>query len=92
MKKNILRFILIILLIWTFGIIFGFSSQDAQKSGSISEKVTEVLTSRIKFIQEKTELEKEPILARIESIVRKIAHFSIYTVVRNSSNGIVFYL
>ena len=80
-KLNILRAILIILLIGTFGIIFGFSSQNAEQSSSISRKVTEILTDNIKYIQEKPEKEKEQIIDRIESIVRKIAHFSIYTVV-----------
>ncbi len=80
-KLNILRTILIILLIGTFSIIFGFSSQDSEKSSSISRKVTEIITNPIKSIQEKTKQEKEEILDRIESIVRKIAHFSIYTVV-----------
>lgn len=80
-KINILRLILVILLIGTFGVIFGFSSQDSEKSSSISRKVTEFLTSGIKVIQEKPEQEKEKLLDEIESIVRKIAHFSIYTVV-----------
>lgn len=80
-KINILRVILIILLIGTFSIIFGFSSQDAKKSSGISRKVTETITNPIKSIQEKTEYEKEKILDKIESIIRKIAHFSIYTVV-----------
>lgn len=80
-KINILRVILIILLIGTFSIIFGFSSQDSEKSSGISRKVTEIITNPIKSIQEKPEQEKEQILSRIESVVRKIAHFSIYTVV-----------
>ena len=80
-KLNILRMMLILLLIGTFSIIFGFSSQDSEKSSSISRKVTEIITNPIKFIQEKPEQEKEKILDRIESVVRKIAHFSIYTVV-----------
>ena len=81
MKINILRTIFIILLIGTFCIIFGFSSQDSEKSSSISRRVTEFLTDRISSIQEKPEQEKEQILSRVEKIVRKIAHFSIYTVV-----------
>ena len=81
MKINILRTIFIILLIGTLGIIFGFSSQDSKKSSSISRRVTEFLTDRIGSIQEKPEQEKEQILFRVEKIVRKIAHFSIYTVV-----------
>lgn len=80
-KINILRTILIILLIGTFSLIFGFSSQDAKKSSDISRKVTESITKPIKSIQEKSEAEKENILDKIESIVRKIAHFSIYTLV-----------
>ena len=51
MKKNILRGILLILLLWTFAMIFGFSSQNAEQSGGLSKKI------------------------------RKIAHFSIYTLV-----------
>jgi len=81
MKINIIRIILIISLIGVFSVIFGFSSQDAEKSGGISEKIIQILTKNIKTIQEMPELEKEEILSRIESIIRKIAHFSIYTVV-----------
>ena len=80
-KINILRIILIILLIGTFSIIFGFSSQDSEKSSGISRKVTEIITNPIKSIQEKPKQEREKILDEIESIVRKLAHFSIYTVV-----------
>ena len=80
-KINILRIIIIILILGTFGIIFGFSSQDSEKSSGISRKITEVLTSNIKSIQEKPKAKREKILDRIESIIRKIAHFSIYTVV-----------
>lgn len=80
-KINILRVILIILLIGTFSVIFGFSNQDSEESSGISRKVTEIITNPIKSLQEKPEYEKEQVLSRIESIVRKIAHFSIYTVV-----------
>ncbi len=87
-KINVLRIILLILLMGTFCIIFGFSSQNSEKSKGISRRVTEIITSPIKCIQEKTEQEKEQILSKIERIVRKIAHFSIYTVVRNIANVI----
>lgn len=92
MKKNILRGILILLLLCTFGIIFEFSSQNAEKSGGISRKITEALTNKIKFIQGKPQLEKESILSRMESVIRKIAHFSIYTVVRNFTDVAIIYL
>lgn len=88
-KINILRTFLIILLIGTFSIIFGFSNQNAKESGSISRKITEVLTNRIKSIQEKPKEEKEQIMYKIEKIVRKTAHFSIYTLVRISSYGFI---
>ena len=81
MKINILRIIFLILLIGTFSIIFGFSSQDAKKSSGVSRKITETITKPIKSIQEKPKLQKEQILDVVESIVRKLAHFSIYTLV-----------
>lgn len=92
MKNNIIRVILILLLMLTFCIIFGFSNQDSEESSDISGGVTQILTSKIKVIQEKEEVEKELILFRIESIIRKLAHFSIYTIVRNSTNGTCIYL
>lgn len=81
MKKNILRIILILLLLGTFYIIFGFSSQDGEKSGSLSRRITEKIATLIPQIQEKSKLEKENIMNTMESIIRKMAHFSIYTVV-----------
>ena len=81
MKKNILRAILMLLLLSTFFIIFGFSSQDGEKSGSISKKITEEIITRIPQIQEKEQNEREAITLRIEKVIRKIAHFSIYTAV-----------
>lgn len=81
MKKNILRAILMLLLLGTFFIIFGFSSQDGEKSGSISKKITEEIITRIPQIQEKGQNERETIILRVEKVIRKIAHFSIYTAV-----------
>lgn len=81
MKKNIERIILLILLLGTFSIIFGFSSQDGEKSGSISKKITEEIVKRIPQIQEKEQDERELITQRTEKVIRKLAHFSIYTVV-----------
>ncbi len=81
MKIKIIRVILIALLLCTFGIIFGFSSQNSTKSSGISRKITIKITSNIKSIQEKNETEKAQILHNVEHIIRKIAHFSIYTVV-----------
>lgn len=60
------------LLLGTFFIIFGFSSQDAEKSGNLSSSVTKLILG-----QE----EREDIVERAESVIRKIAHFCIYTLV-----------
>ena len=77
MKINILRAILIILLILQMWIIFGFSNQNGEESGSISRRITEAVTKNISSIQE----EKEKVLRKIEHIIRKLAHFSLYTII-----------
>ena len=81
MKINILRVILIMLLLLQMWIIFGFSNQDGDTSGSISRKITEVITKNIKSIQTLDKEEKENVLKKVEHIVRKLAHFSLYTVI-----------
>lgn len=81
MKINILRVILIILLITLFTTIFNFSGQDGEKSGSLSREITETVTKDIKSIQQLEESKKEEVLDKIEHIIRKIAHFSLYTLV-----------
>lgn len=80
-KKNILRAILVILLLGTFYMIFGFSSQDGEESSGVSRKVTETLTSNSKKIQNLEKKQKQLKLKEIEHFVRKLAHFSIYTLV-----------
>ncbi len=81
MKINVLRAILIFLLITQMWIIFGFSNQDGETSGSISRKITEIITKNISAIQNLPKDEKQIVLKRIEHIVRKLAHFSIYAVI-----------
>ena len=81
MNKNIIRAILIILLIATFVRIFAFSSQDGEKSSSVMRKVTTAVTQNVKKIQDMDSKERELTLNKIEHVIRKIAHFSIYTLV-----------
>ena len=78
-KKNILRAILIILLIANLWVIFGFSNQNGEESGSLSKKVTQIITQNIKSIQNLEQNQKEKVLNKIEHIVRKLAHFTLYT-------------
>lgn len=71
MKKNLIRIILIILLIYVLITIFNFSNQNSEESSGISRKITQTVVTTFK-ITEKTNF--------IESIIRKIAHFTIYAV------------
>lgn len=81
MKIDIIRVILIVLLLATFSIVFGFSSQDGEKSKGLSRRVTEFITQNNERIQSLNKQKKERVLHRIEAVIRKIAHFSIYTVI-----------
>lgn len=81
MKINIIRIVLFILILTTFITIFRFSSQDGQTSSSLSKEVTENVTKRINKIQNLEETERKNVLSRIEKIIRKIAHFSLYAIV-----------
>ena len=81
MNKNIIRVILIVLLIATFVRIFCFSSQDGEESSAVSRKVTTAVTQNVKKIQDMDSKERELTLDKIEHVIRKIAHFSIYTLV-----------
>lgn len=75
MKINIIRVIIMILLLATFFIIFGFSSQNGEQSGKLSNKIA-------KFVVENLPIEKNNnTLERAQRVIRKIAHFSIYTIV-----------
>ena len=58
MKLNIIRTILITLLLCTFYLIFGFSSQNSTQSSGISRKITNIITANIKSIQEKDDYAK----------------------------------
>ena len=61
--------------------IFNFSNQDSEKSGSTSQKVTEAITKDIKSIQKLNKNEKTKVIDKIEDVIRKIAHFSLYSLV-----------
>lgn len=79
MKKNVLRGILIVLLLCTFYIIFGFSSQDGEKSGGISKTIADFVLEKSSKYNNLEQTKKEEVSKRTERIIRKIAHFSIYT-------------
>lgn len=80
-KINILRGILIILLICIFNLIFGFSSQDGETSSGLSRKITEIVVQNVRLVQNLESSQKEKVFEKIEHIIRKLAHFSLYTLV-----------
>ena len=81
MKLNIIRGILITALITIFVTIFGFSNQNAETSSGLSQKVTNFVVEFVPSIKNMPEKEKEQAEYRIEKVIRKIAHYSIYTLV-----------
>ena len=77
MKKKIkfLRALFLTLLIINFIVIFIFSSQDGKESTSISQGFIYNIVKI--FIKDSSKIES--IIIAMEPIVRKLAHFSIYT-------------
>lgn len=75
MGKNLLRTIFFILIIIISLIIFGFSAQDGETSGGISKAV---ITKIADIIKVKENIRNEFIIEG-EKIIRKLAHFAIYT-------------
>lgn len=66
-KKIIKRIVLVILILLWMYIVFGFSGQNGEISGGLSLKLVKI------FIQDKKVIEI------VHPIVRKLAHFSLYT-------------
>ncbi len=73
MKINIIRIISMILLLGNFYIIFQFSSQNGEESGNLSGKIAKFLIKQLPIEETQQSLKKT------ETIIRKMAHFSIYT-------------
>lgn len=79
MKKNFIRILSIVLLLYTCCIIFNFSNQNGEESSGVSKRVTDSIVSNI--LQVSGQEQKEEITRKLEPIIRKLAHFSIYTLV-----------
>lgn len=75
MKKYILRIIYLIMIILISIVIFGFSNQDGEKSSNISKTII----TKIADILNVDENIKGEFITKGEKIVRKLAHFTIYT-------------
>lgn len=88
-KKNLIfkRILFIIMILTTFYIIFNFSAQDGEESGSLSKKITEVIVNLISKIKNMDISTKLYYIERLHPIIRKMAHFGIYTIVGFSVMG-----
>ena len=77
-NKNRLKISLILVIIWMIT-VFCFSNQPGNTSGKTSSGVTTKVVETITKNKGKTENEKAEMIAKIDPIIRKIAHYSIYT-------------
>ena len=81
MQRTIIRIISIILLILTFIQIYRFSDQDGETSGELSKKVVRKALNIFPYTKDLSFETKEKMVEGAQPIVRKLAHFSIYTLV-----------
>jgi hypothetical protein len=87
MKNNIKRIVLIILIIINCGVIFSFSAQQAEESSGVSSRVVEAIIKNTYKNKQISEDKMFNIREKLTTIVRKSAHFLIYTCL-----GILVYL
>ena len=76
-RKIVLRILFFILLMATFILIFYFSSQNGEESSGLSKGL---IYNILKFFTNNTE-KLEEIIIVIEPVIRKLAHFSVFTLV-----------
>lgn len=89
MKTKITRLIFFILTIATFVTIFIFSNQNGEESGETSRGFTRVIIEAIPMTKYLEEERKIKLIENAQIIVRKLAHFSIYTVVGINLMGFI---
>ncbi len=78
-KTKIVRIIFLILTILTAAAIFMFSSEDGKKSGETSRGVVKTVIDILPNTKNLDEGQKQEVIENSQPIIRKLAHFSIYT-------------
>lgn len=68
----------ILIIIWMIA-IFCFSAQDADNSSRTSGKTLKVIVDTLPKTKDLKEYEKEKIVEDLQPVIRKLAHYSIYT-------------
>lgn len=76
--KIIARTIFVILILGTFIAIFIFSSQDGKKSKSVSESFMKKIVDIYPKTSKLDDKEKQVIVKKSQTFIRKTAHFTIY--------------
>ena len=89
MKLKIQRIIFAILTIVTFVTIFIFSSQNGEKSSSTSRGFTKKIIEILQLDKNLSENEKENLIENSQFVIRKLAHFTIYTIAGINIYGFV---
>ena len=80
MNIKIQRIIFAILTLATFVTIFIFSNQNGNLSGSTSRGFTKKIIEILRIDKNLSETEKENLIENSQFIIRKLAHFIIYTI------------
>lgn len=89
MKIKIFRIITGIALLCTLFTIYRFSSQNGTQSKGISTKVSQFILNFSNTYKEANTKEQTRMLNRTNAIIRKIAHFSIYTLLGLTIMGLM---
>ena len=76
-KKTQIKIFKIILIVIWMAIVFSFSNQGGTKSGNTSRKVTVAV---VQVISDKPIEENEPLIEKVDKVIRKLAHYTIYTI------------
>ena len=76
-KKTQIKIIKIILIVAWMVIVFSFSNQGGTKSGNTSRKVTVAV---VQVISDKPIEENEQLIEKVDKVIRKLAHYTIYTI------------
>ena len=89
MSLKVERIIFAVLTIVTFVIIFIFSSQNGDESGSTSRGFTKKIIEILQLDKNLSEDEKENLIENSQFIIRKLAHFTIYAIAGINIYGFV---
>lgn len=89
MKVKKTRLIFFILTIATFITIFIFSNQNGEESGETSRGFTKIIIEALPISKDLDEGRKAELIENAQTVVRKLAHFSIYTVLGINLMGFI---